>query len=169
MILTLFFSIVIFASLWPYFVALDVMNFKKSDTMMEDHLPGRPARRTIGRKNGDVIKGILAILGCYIILCGTFYGLPSFRNVLSDNFMLMIVIGLSAYAFYMVTPHNRALHAYVTTGQIAVIHICCSLSSYTVWSAILHDNHVTIGTAIFLSTMVLGTMLIFSRKQVRES
>ncbi len=168
MIITLCIAVIIFASLWPYFIMLDILNFKKSDTMMESHLPGRPARRTIGRKNGDVIKSIVTILTGYIILCGTFYGLPSVRSVLSDHILISIVIGLSGFAVYMMTPSNRLAHAYATTGQIAVIHLCCSLSSFILWSALLHGNHVTIGKSILLLAMVAGSMLIFSRKQVRK-
>lgn len=167
MILTLVFSILIFASLWPYFIALDVINFRKAENTLENHLPGRPARRTIGRKNSDVIKGIIAIFVCYIILSGTFYGLPYFRGFLGDTFLFIVVVGLSAYAFYIVTPSNRALHAYATAGQIAVIHMCSSVSSYTILSVFLHGNVWMVNQMMAISAMVLGIMFIFSRKQRR--
>lgn len=167
MIITFIVACIIFALLLPYLTVLGILNFKKSENMMENHLPGRPARRTVGRKNADMIKSVSSILVFYIILCGTFYGLPSVRSVLSDHILIAIVIGLSAYATYMVTPSNRLAHAYATSGQIAVIHLCCSVSTFIIWSALLYENSISVGTSISLMVMVVGGMLVFSKKQER--
>lgn len=167
MILTLILSFIIFAAMWPYFIILDVLNFKKPENMMEKHLPGRPARRTIGRKNGDVVKSIVAILFGYIVLCGVFYGLLSVSYFFNDYILIAIASAAGGMAVYMMTPFNKLVHAYVTAGQIGVIHLCCSLSSFTVWSAFLYRDTVATEKGILLITLVVGAMLVFSRKQVR--
>lgn len=168
MIFTILIPILIFASLWPYFMVLDIINFKKPESMTEPHLPDRPARRTMGRKNSDVVKSIISILISYIILCAAFYGLPNYRSFLSDELLFVIVVAASGFAFWMVTPSNRALHAYLTTGQIAVIHLCCSLTAFIPISGLLYQNYISPWTSVLLLIIVVGAMLTFSKKQMRE-
>jgi len=165
MILTLLVSLFLFLSLWPFFVWLDVMNFKKPENAMEDHLPGRPARRTIGRKNEDVLKSIFGIAIFYVMLCGALYGLPYLSYLISPFLILIGVTILSALAVYFVTPFNRLAHAYATTGQISVVHLCSSLSSFLLLSAILYQNYLTIEKAVIIVVMILGAMMMTSRKQ----
>jgi len=165
MILTMLISLLLFLSLWPFFIWLDVMNFKKSENAMEDHLPGRPARRTVGRKNEDVLKSIFGIVIFYVILCSSIYGLPNLGYLISPFLILIGVTVLSGLAVYFVTPFNRLAHAYATMGQISVIHLCSSLSVFLLTSAILHQNYLTIEKAVTVLVMVLGAMMITSRKQ----
>lgn len=168
MILTLFFALVVFASLWPYLSYMGVLNFKKSEHMMEEHLPGRPARRTIGRKNEDVMKVIMGIMTCYIILCGALYATPDIRSLVTDFIMLIIVVVLSAFALYMVTPFNRLSHAYATMGQISIIHLCCSLSAFITWLALLHGNYLDLIDIAGLVALIIGAMLIVSKRQGKK-
>ena len=150
-------------------MALGVMNFSKDEHVMEDQLPGRPARRTIGRKNGDMAQVILKILGAHLILCGAFYGLPDFRNYLGDAILMIGVAVVVGIAFFVVTPANRLGHAYAISGQLAVIHLCCGLSAFTLIGYFLHGNEVTRETMILLFAVAIGTMLIFSKSQIEKT
>lgn len=164
MILSLIFSFVMFASLWPYFMALGIFDFKKNSNEMETPLPGRPARRTVGRINDDMTKGIFAIFAGYIVFAGVFYGTINFSSLL-PNMILSIacIIGVMV-AIFMMTPSNRQCHAYSNLGHIVVIHLVCSISAFIVFSTFFYDDYLTINEMIALSVIILGSMLTFSRK-----
>lgn len=164
MILSLAFAFGIFVLLWPYFVVLHVMDFNKNPETKEPQLQGRPARRTVGRINSDVAKTIYAVYGFYIVLCGAFYGTPELRGTIPDTALLFIITGLSAFGFYFVEKANRRAYAYLTMGQIVVIHLCCSVSSFAAFNYFVHGNEIQIETSLALVGLAVGMMLIFSRK-----
>ena len=165
MIITLLFGLGVFASLWPYLGIMGALNFKKSENAMEEHLPGRPARRTIGRKNEDIMKAIFGILMFHVILCGALYGMPELRQFMNDGVMIGFVLLLCGWAVYNVTSYNRMAHAYVTTGQLSIMHLCCSLCAFIAWSVFLHGNYFGFDRILALFVLIIGAMLIVSRKQ----
>ena len=164
MLFTLLFSAGLFLSLWPYLVMLGVFDFKKNPNTMEKPLPDRPARRTIGRKNEDVAKVISVILFFHFILYGAFYGLIEIQYLLPDALILLIVGVVGATMFYVVTPANRMGHAYLTFGQIAIIHFICSFVAFTVLSLFLYGNHVSFERMMDIGLFVLAAMMIFSKR-----
>jgi len=168
MILSLVFAFGIFALLWPYFIAIRAMDFNKNSETMEPRLQGRPARRTIGRINSDISVTIYTVYAFYTVLCVAFYATPEFRGVISDAVLLIIVIALSAFAFYFVEMANRKAYAYITMGQIAVIHLCCSVSSFIAFNYLVHGNDIILQNGLAVVGLAIGLMLIFSRKLGRK-
>jgi len=164
MYLTIIFSILIFFSLWPYLSHLKILNFRDSPTLGERALSDRPARRTIGRQNEDVLKSITAILTAYTILFFTFYTVPELRYSTNDVVVMTLVTILSAVAFYIMTPANRIIHAYVRIGHIATIHFVTGISTFTSLSAILHGNYLEMNRMILIVVLIIGAMLVFSYK-----
>lgn len=161
MIETLLCVLVLYFSLWGYFIVLGVMNFKKDPNSMEAHLPGRPARRTIGRKNDDVSKGLGVILIGYFLVSVALYGLLDYKDLI-PIFMIQLAafagLGLSMFLFCYA---NRLLHAYVTLGQIAVIHVICGMAAFMCVVMVLYGYSVALPDFVAISVMCLGAMLSF--------
>ena len=161
MVETLLFVLVLYFSLWGYFIALRVMDFKKDPNSMEDHLPGRPARRTIGRKNDDVSKGLGVILVGYFLVSIALYGLLDYKDLI-PVFMIQVAafagLGLSMFLF---SYANRLLHAYVTLGQIAVVHVVCATAAFMCVAMILYRYTVSLSEFLTLAMMCVGAMLSF--------
>ncbi len=169
MLFTLLFAAGLFLSLWPYFVVMGVFDFQCNPNTKEKKLPDRPARRTIGRKNEDVAKVISTILAFHFILYGAFYGLIEIQHLMPDALILLIIAVIGAAMFYTVTPANRMGHAYLSSGQIAIIHFICSFVAFTVLSLFIYDNVVSTEKMLYIGAFVLSTMLIFSKKlEVKE-
>lgn len=164
MIETLLFSLVLFASLWGYFVVLDVMNFTKDPNAMEEHLDGRPARRTIGRKNEDVSKSLFYIYAGYLVLCAGIYGLLDYKDLLSQATLVAVAWFCSVLSMFLFSPANRLMHAYSTLGHISTVHLTCALSAFLVLASVLYGYKVTADHAISMTGMIIGAMLIWSRK-----
>ncbi len=163
MILTLLFSAGLFFALWPYFIFLGVLDFKRNQTVMEKPLSDRPARRTIGRKNEDIIKVLSAILFFHFVLYGAFYGMVEMKNLLTHSILLIILGVLGAVMFYSVIVANRLGNAYLSIGQLSVIHFICSFVAFSTLSLFIYDNHVSIERMYIIAALVLGAMLMFSK------
>lgn len=164
MILSLLFALGLVASLWLYFIRLDIMNFKKNQNDLETPLPGRPARRTIGRINDDIAKGIMTIFAGYIVFALMLYGALNFADLLPINTLAMLAcLGMGAAVFIM-SPSNRQLHAYAALGHIAVIHLVTSLAAFIGFVAVFYKDYLKMEEMGALTFMVIGAMLVFSRK-----
>lgn len=164
MIESFLFSLVLYMALWPYFIALGVMNFRKDPNAMEDHLPGRPARRTIGRKNDDVSKALFYILVGYAVISLSLYGLLDYKDFLPDYALRAIAFCGFAVAMIVFSPANRLMHAYVTMGHIAVSHIICSLATFVGVVTVIYGYRITMADFLGLGSICLGAMLIFFAK-----
>lgn len=164
MIETILISIFLFALLWPYFIYLDVMNFKKDPNTMEAHLPGRPARRTIGRKNEDVSKGIGYIFVGYSLINIAIYAFLDYQDLL-PSFALGILGWVAlAIAMFLFSPANRMMHAYADLGHIAVTHLVAGLSTFLIVIAVVYGYAFEGLQAVYIGLMVIGGMLIFSER-----
>ena len=164
MIETLLFILLLYFSLWGYFVALGVMNFKKDPNSMEDHLPGRPARRTIGRKNDDVSKGLGVILIGYFFVSVALYGLLDFKDLVP-----VIMIQCAAFvglgiAMFLFSYANRLLHAYIALGQVAVIHLVCAMVAFMCIVTIFYSYSFAFSDYCLIALMCFGAMLSFYSK-----
>ena len=164
MLETILFAVVIFALLWPFFIYLDVMNFTKDPSTMEKHLPGRPARRTIGRKNEDVSKSIGYIFVGHALICGAFFAFLNFNDLLPDGALIALAWAAMAIAMFLFSPANRMMHAYSNLGHIAVVHLVCMLSTFIIVISFVYDVKVNIEQAGYLFLMAVGAMMIFSGK-----
>lgn len=164
MIETILFVILSYVLLWPYFVALGVMNFKKDPNAMEDHLPGRPARRTIGRKNDDMSKAIVYILFGYVMVILSFYGLLDLKDFLPSFALGLVGFTGLVIAMFLFSPANRLAHAYVTLGHIAVIHLICSICAGLLIVTIQYGYAMTLDHFIGLASIEIGAMLCFLSK-----
>lgn len=168
MILTIGFSIVLFLSLWAYFMFVGVMNFSKNPDHLETPLPGRPARRTIGRINSDVEKSIFSILVGHAVFILSFYGALEYIHLLPDFAVTgLVIFGGIAMAVVM-TPANRRAHAYMNIGQIAVIHVVCAVSVFCVLGALLNDRYLNFFEMGSIAMIVFGAMMTYSRLIYRE-
>jgi hypothetical protein len=49
-------------------------------------------------------------------------------------------------------------------GQLAIVHSICAVSSFILFSALMYGNVVKIIDIAGLSLIILGAMIIFSRK-----
>lgn len=161
MIESFLFSLVLYMALWPYFIALGVMNFRKDPNAMEDHLPGRPARRTIGRKNDDVSKALFYILVGYIVIGLSLYALLDYKDFLPDYALRAIAFFGLAVGMIVFSPANRLMHAYVTMGQIAVSHLICSLATFVAVITVVYGYRITMDDFMGLAAICLGAMLVF--------
>jgi uncharacterized protein (DUF486 family) len=164
MIETILLGIFIFALIWPYFVYLDVLNFKKDPNIMETQLPGRPARRTIGRKNEDVSKAIAYVFVGYALTNISFYGLLDYQDLL-PSYTLPILgwVGL-AMAMFLFSPANRTLHAYANLGHIAIVHFICSITAFLFLASIVYNYQIELMNSIYFLLTVVATMFIFNEK-----
>ncbi len=168
MILTIGFSIFLFLSLWAYFMFVGVMNFTQNLDNLEIPLPGRPARRTIGRINSDVEKSIWAILLPHAIFVLTFYGMLEYSQLLSDVLMAVLVVIGGVVVIFVMTPANRRAHAYMNIGQITIIHMVSSLSIFLTIGAIFNDKYLSYQEMGAFSLIILGAMMTYSRLVHRE-
>lgn len=166
MVETFLFAILSVVSLWGYFALVGVMDFKKDPNAMEDHLPGRPARRTIGRKNDDMSKSITYIFVGYCVFCMSLYGLLDYKDFLFDIGLGLIGFLGFCIAMFLFSPANRLAHAYVNLGQIGVIHLVCALSSFFILSTVLYGHALSMQNAISLTVMIVGAMLCFSKNSL---
>jgi uncharacterized protein (DUF486 family) len=163
MIETLLFAVLAFVSIWLYFMALGVMNFKKDPNAMEDHLPGRPARRTIGRKNDDMAKSITYIFVGHAIFSACIYGLLDYKDFLFEMGIGFIAFGGLALSMFLFSPANRLAHAYVNLGQIAVIHFISALSAFLLLGLVLYRYTLSMDEAVSLAIMMVGAMMCFGK------
>jgi len=163
MIITIAFSILLLLSLWPFFIYLGVMNFRKDPNAMETPLPGRPARRTIGRKNEDVSRAIAYIFLGYCLVIGGLYSLLNFKDLLP--MAALVVIGCIAFflAFFLFAPANRLSHAYIDAGHLAVVHLVSTMVAFNIIASIIYSYRATPSYMGFLTMVVVGAMMIFSR------
>lgn len=164
MIETFLFVLILYLSLWVYFSMLDVMNFKKDPNEMEEHLPGRPARRTIGRKNDDVSKSLLYVLVAYAVVVIALYGVLDYKDFLPGiGLSIVACVGLS-FSMFLFSPANRLIHAYVRLGHIAVVHIVCGFAAFVAMSSVVYGYTLTMDQAINIAIINLGAMLCFGYK-----
>lgn len=162
MIITLLFSAFLLAILWPYFALINVFDFQRNPGEMEKKIDGRPARRTVLRKNTDVAKAISGIVVAQFILNCAFYLTPVLRDFLSNFSIVSLVVILSAVALFITTPANRMAHAYMSMGQILIIHLACGLSIFYALSAIAYGNYLEWKDIAQISLFVTGAMIMFS-------
>lgn len=160
---TIVFSIVLIIALWPYFISLEVMNFKKDPNAMETPLPGRPARRTVARKNEDVSKAIAYIFLGYGLIVMGLYAFLNFKDLLPTS--MLVIIGCAAFfvSFFLFSPANRLSHAYIDLGHLAVVHLVCGFSVFNIVSSLIYGYALTPFDMGVIATMVFGAMLTFSR------
>ncbi len=163
MILTIGFSIVLFLSLWAYFMFVGVMNFAQNPDNLETPLPGRPARRTIGRINSDVEKSIWAILSSHAVFVFTLYGTLEYSTLLPSFILTLIVLLGGVVMMFMVTPANRRAHAYMNIGQITIIHMVSSLSIFLTIGAIFNEKYLNYQEMGAVSLIIVGAMMTYSR------
>jgi uncharacterized protein (DUF486 family) len=163
MILTIGFSIVLFLSIWAYFMFVGVMNYTKNQDNLETPLPGRPARRTIGRINSDVEKSIFAIFVSYVVFIMAFYGTLEYSRLLPEFVMTLVVLIGGGFMTFLMTPANRRAHAYMNIGQISVIHVVSSLSVFFTLEAVLNERYLSFNEMGSISLIVLGVMMTYSR------
>ena len=161
---TLLFSIFIFALLWPFFMYLDVMNFRKDPNAMEDHLPGRPARRTIGRKNEDMSKAIGYVFVGYILANGALYAFLNYSDLLPLAAYVAMAWLAYAVAMYLFSPANRLMHAYANLGHIAVVHLVATLCSFMILATFIYGYQPTLNDSLCILGCVVGAMMIFSAR-----
>lgn len=163
MIETIVFSVILLISLWPFFIYLGVMNFRKDPNAMETPLPGRPARRTIGRKNEDVSKAIAYIFLGYCLVVGGLYGLLNYKDLLPVT--ALVIIGCIAFglAFFLFSPANRLSHAYIDLGHLAVVHLVCSMVAFNIIISVIYGYKAEYSHMAFWTVTVIGAMMIFSR------
>ncbi|PCI00999.1 MAG: hypothetical protein COB76_02345 [Alphaproteobacteria bacterium] len=164
MIETFLFVLVLYLSLWMYFSMLDVMNFKKDPNEMEEHLPGRPARRTIGRKNDDVSKSLLYILVGHMIVATSLYGVLDYKDFLPTFGVSVIACAGLAFSMSLFSPANRLIHAYVNLGHIAVTHVLCGFCAFIAMAAIFYGYTLEMNQAVSIGMMSVGVMLCFGAK-----
>lgn len=163
MIETIAFSIILLISLWPFFIYLDVMNFRKDPNAMETPLPGRPARRTIGRKNEDVSKAIAYIFLGYCLVVGGLYGLLNYKDLLPTAFLILVGCAAFGVAFFLFSPANRLSHAYIDLGHLAVIHLVCSMAAFNIIAAVIYGYRLGVPDVCSIIVMIIGAMMVFSR------
>ena len=168
MILTIGFSIVLFLSLWAYFMFVGVMNFTQNPDNLETPLPGRPARRTIGRINSDVEKSIWAILSSHAVFVFTLYGTLEYATLLPSFLMTLITLLGGVVMMFMVTPANRRAHAYMNIGQITVIHMVSSLSIFLMVGAVFNEKYLNYQEMGAISLIIMGAMMTYSRLVHRD-
>jgi hypothetical protein len=166
MILSVVFSLLLVCSLWPYLAMLSIINLKKHRNEMETPLPGRPARRTIGRINDDMSRGILSIYAGYIVFTVAFYGTLNFSGLVSDTTLMGVCIVALAVVMFIVSPYNRQCHAYANLGHIIVIHLVTSLSAMIGFMALFYGAYADFAMMGGVCAMVLGAMCMFSRKVI---
>lgn len=164
MIEAILFGIVIFGLIWPYFIYLDILNFQKDPNVMEAQLPGRPARRTIGRKNEDVSKAIAYIFVGYAVVNIAFYGVLDYQDLLPSYSLVFVGWLAMAIAMFMFSPANRALHAYADLGHITVVHYACGLSTFIILIAVVYGYSMELSKAGYLFLSIVGAMLIYNQK-----
>ena len=162
MIITLLFSALLVIILWPYFALINVFDFKRNPGEMEKKIDGRPARRTILRKNTDVAKAISGIVVAQFILNCAFYLTPELRSFLSNFALVSMVVIAAGLALYIMTPANRMAHAYMTMGQILIIHVVSGLSIFYVLSAVAYGNYLDWADVVKISVFIIGAMIMFS-------
>ena len=163
MITTIIFSSLLFLALWPYFVFVGALDFKRNPNTIEKQLSDRPARRTIGRKNEDIVKILTAILFFHFLLYGAYYTVIEFRTLLGQVGMFSVLAVLGAATFYTVSKANRLGNAYLSVGQLAVVHFVCAFVAFTVLSLFLYDNEVSVENMKYIAGIVIGAMLMFSK------
>lgn len=164
MIETILYAVALLVSLWGYFSFIGGMNFRKDPNAMEEHLPGRPARRTIGRKNEDISKAIIYIFSGYLVVCATIYGLLDYKDLLSVTILVLCSTVAFALTMGLFSPANRSLHAYVDLGGIAVTHFICSISAFLLIVSFFYGYSLDFKTGLGLSTMSLGAMMVWGVK-----
>jgi hypothetical protein len=164
MIELILFSILLFALLWPFFIYLGVMNFSKDPNTMEDHLPGRPARRTIGRKNEDVSKSIGYIFVGHALVSIALFALLDFSDLLPGLALTVIAWVAMAVAMFTFSPANRMIHAYANLGHIAVVHLVCMVATFLLVVSIVFGVTINPEQATYIFLMALGGMMTFSGK-----
>lgn len=161
---TLVFSVLIVIALWPFFIWLGVMNFSKDPNTMEEHLPGRPARRTIGRKNEDVSKSIAYIFLGYLLVTASLYGLLNYKDYVPVTVLVMVGCFGVLIAFFLFSPANRLTHAYADLGHIAVVHLACGLAAGIIVTALIYGYTLVPRDMGALAVTILGAMMVFSRR-----
>lgn len=167
MIITLIFAVLLVIALWPYFALINVFDFKRNPGEMEKKIDGLPSRRTILRKNTDVAKAISGIVVAQFILNCAFYLTPELRPFLSNFALVLIVVIASGLALYIMTPANRMAHAYMTMGQILIIHVVSGLSIFYVLSALVYGNYLDWADVVKIGIFILGAMIMFSGQPKR--
>jgi hypothetical protein len=163
MILSLVFAIALFALLWPYLSWVSILDFKHDPSDMESHLPGRPARRTIGRINDDVTKGLFTIFGGYLVICAALYGGLSLLNYFPFAGYLFLSSVAFIAAIFSISPATRQCHAYMSLGHLSVIHVVSSIAACIACMAVFHHDFISLKESIGIVALVFGGMLIFSR------
>ena len=164
MILTFLFSLGLLGFLVLYFVLVGALDFKSNPMSMEKKMSGTPSRRTVHRKNTDIVTFASKILGGYIVLNLTFYVLPDFRAYLFTNTVMVILVCLIAGGVFYVLPLiNRATYAYLGTGHIMLIHVVCALSTFLSINAFFYDVYPPAQDILLLAGFVLSVSAVFLR------
>jgi len=150
--------------LWFYLIILKILDFTSSRNLMEKQLPNRPARRTIGRVNDDVIKSIMSILLSYFLIFAVFYLGDYLGSIIYGTVLNAIGVAFVIMSLYLMSPANRRLNAYCNTGHIAVIHFICALSVALPVLSLSQSGFINIMHYGYLSVTVAGVMLFFFKK-----
>jgi len=169
MMIALAFSLGLFLSLWPYFIYLGAFEFKNNPNTPETPLDGRPSRRTIGRKNEDMMKAIFTITAFYILFYFLFYWGINDRFLLGQALLLLVIAGGGVMSFYSVALSNRLVHAYLSLGQITVIHLVCGVSVFIALSVVFSGFALSVPQMQALAALVIGAMLMFSKRLGRDA
>jgi uncharacterized protein (DUF486 family) len=162
MILTCLFSILLFASLWPYFIAIGLLKLKYEPNEREPKIIGRPNRRSVHRKNSDIVKCATSIFGAYIIFNAVLYGIPDLRGLIPTDAIIAIVVIILAFVFATLPIVNRYGHAYLGTGQLMVVHAVSAISTFHIFYAVIYDNFLSFQHMGAIALTIFGLMVMFS-------
>jgi len=163
MILSLIVAFVLLLTLWPYFAYLNVIVFQKNTSSIEPKMKGRPNRRTVGRRNDDVTKAILAIFSGYILICIGFYVIPDYERILQGEMDVILKMIAIALGVFLISPVCRSANAYIELCHIAVIHVVVSISAAIAISGFFYGFSISINQIGAVGLIALGAMLTFSR------